>query len=114
MTPVVFLYATAPDEATALRIGRAAVEAGLAACLNILGPTTSLYRWNGAIETAREVAFLLKTTADHADALRDLVLRLHPYEVPALAALEIGSRGSNPAFLDWIRAECGGPESSNL
>jgi len=105
MTRIVFLYAIAPDAATARKIGEALVEARLAACINILGATASIYRWKGAVETAEETAFLVKTTEAAAEKARDLILRLHPYETPAVAALGIGETGSNPAFLDWIRAE---------
>lgn len=107
MTRIVFLYATAPDEATAKSIALALVEGRHAACVNILGPATSLYRWNGAIETATEVAFVVKTTKTAAPGARDCILALHPYETPAIAELDIGADASNPAFLDWIMAETG-------
>lgn len=105
MSRIMFLYATAPDAATARRIGEALVEARLAACVNILGAATSIYRWKGAVETAEETVFLVKTTADAAGQARNLILGLHPYETPAVAAIGIEEAGSNPTFLQWVSAE---------
>lgn len=105
MSRIMFLYATAPDDATARKIGEALVEARLAACVNILGTATSIYRWKGAVESAEEIAFLVKTTASAAGAARNLILKLHPYETPAIAAINIDETGSNEAFLAWIEAE---------
>ncbi|MEQ8936100.1 MAG: divalent-cation tolerance protein CutA [Amphiplicatus sp.] len=105
MSRIMFLYATAPDAATARKIGEALVEARLAACVNVLGTATSIYRWEGAVETAEETAFIVKTTQTAAGAARELILKLHPYETPAIAAINIDETGSNSGFLAWIRAE---------
>ena len=102
MSDAVLLYATAPDAETAEYIGAALVEARLAACVNILGPVRSIYRWNDALERAQEVAFLVKTTRAQARAACDAIVERHPYDVPAVAAYEVMSEGSNGAFLDWI------------
>ena len=109
MDDVVLVYTTWPDAETAAAAGRAAVEARLAACANILGAITSIYRWEGAVETAPEVAMILKTTAAAADALRALVVERHPYDVPSLVALPVLAEGSNPAFLAWIGKEAPSP-----
>ncbi len=109
MPRIMFLYATAPDDATARMIADALIEARLAACVNILGAAASVYRWKGAIERADEIVFLAKTTADNATRARDLILRLHPYETPAVAAINIEQASSNPAFLAWIGDECAPP-----
>ncbi|WP_029009935.1 divalent-cation tolerance protein CutA [Azospirillum halopraeferens] len=100
---LVFVYMTAasPDEAE--RIGRALVEERLAACINILGPMTSIYRWEGAVETAAEVAFIAKTRASLVDTLTARVKALHGYDVPCIVELPAG-RG-NPDYLAWLRRE---------
>jgi periplasmic divalent cation tolerance protein len=80
------IFATA-DEAE--QIGRTVVEEGLAACINILAPCRSIYRWQGAIETSDEVPAILKTRAEAADALISRIAGLHSYEVPCIAVWPI-------------------------
>jgi len=69
----------------------------------------SLFRWDGDIQAEAEVLMFAKTTAAGAAAARDLILRLHPYEVPCLTVLPIRPEGSNPAFLDWVAQETASP-----
>lgn len=83
MTPIVTVYATFPSDEEARRIARTLVEERLAACANILGACHSIYRWQGAIEEADEVAALFKTRADCADDLIARLAELHSYDVPA-------------------------------
>ena len=100
---VVTIYAVFADADEAARIGRALVEDKLAACVNILGPCHSIYRWQGAIETATEVPALFKTTLDKADALIARVTDLHSYEVPAIAVWPIERLPA--AYGDWVESE---------
>ena len=86
---VVSVYSTFADPAEAERIGRQVVEEQLAACVNILGPCRSIYRWQGAIESADEVAAIFKTTSAAADALIARIAALHSYDVPAIAVWPI-------------------------
>ncbi len=79
----------------------AMVEAGLAACANILPGMTSVYRWEGAVQEESETVLILKTRADAFEALSSALRERHPYECPCLVALPI-ERGS-PDYLDWIR-----------
>jgi periplasmic divalent cation tolerance protein len=81
---VVSVYAVFADGEEAERIGRMVVEARLAACINILGPVRSIYRWEGAVETADEVAAILKTSQSCADALIARIAALHSYDVPCI------------------------------
>lgn len=97
------VYVTAPDAARAQALAFSVVEAHLAACANILGAMTSVYRWQGAIETSGEISVLFKTRADLVPALTDHVRARHPYEIPCVVAVPI--MGGEPAFLDWIGAE---------
>jgi periplasmic divalent cation tolerance protein len=96
----VTLYAVFADMAEADRIGRQMVEERLAACVNILQPCRSIYRWEGAIETASEVPALFKTTLDAADKLIARITELHSYSVPALAVWPIAKLPV--AYGDWV------------
>jgi len=82
---IVSVYCTFANAEEAERIGRLVVEERLAACINILGPCRSIYRWQGSVETADEVAAIFKTTADAAERLTSRVGELHSYDVPAIA-----------------------------
>jgi len=97
------VYITAPDRDTALAIARTLVEEHLAACANILGPITSVYRWEGKVLEEGEVAMIAKTTEDRVPALIARVKAIHPYQVPCIVAWSIMA-GHQP-YLDWISAE---------
>lgn len=107
MDQIALLYTTWPDAETAERAAEAAVEARLAACVNILGAGRSIYRWAGAIERADETVAIFKTRAALTEALSRLIREQHPYDTPAILRLAVTETGSNPAFLDWIRRETG-------
>lgn len=100
---VMLLYVTTPDIAVAERIARAVVEAREAACANILPGALSVYRWEGAVETASECVLVIKTVAGRTEDVIRRVRALHPYEVPAIVAWPVTT--GHPAFLDWVRAE---------
>jgi periplasmic divalent cation tolerance protein len=86
---VISVYAIFADTEEAERIGRAMVEERLAACVNILGPVRSIYRWKGAVETADEVAVIFKTSDDRAGDLIARIAALHSYDVPCVAVWPI-------------------------
>ncbi len=100
---LVWCYVTCASEGEAVRIGRTVVEERLAACANLLPGVTSIYRWQGRIETATEVALVLKTRAALVDALTARIKALHSYTVPCVVALPI--RAGNPDYLAWLVAE---------
>lgn len=91
---------TAPDAVSAEALVEALVEEGLAACGNIVGGVTSLYRWEGALERASEVLIILKTTAQAAPRLTARVPELHPYDVPEVLVLAVET-GHAP-YLTWL------------
>jgi periplasmic divalent cation tolerance protein len=97
---------TAPSADVAERLGRTLVEERLAACANVVGGVTSIFRWKGEIEREGEVLVILKTTARQMGALERRVVELHPYEVAELIAFPV-DRGHR-AYLDWVRVEVGG------
>jgi periplasmic divalent cation tolerance protein len=100
MTGIVSVYATFGDVAEAERIGRALIEERLAACVNILGACRSIYRWQGAIEEAEEVAALFKTSAEAAPRLIERLGQLHSYDVPAAVAWPIAE--TSQAYREWV------------
>ncbi|MDB5690651.1 MAG: putative divalent ion tolerance protein [Sphingomonas bacterium] len=102
MTGIATVYALFPSADEADRIGRMMIEERLAACVNILAPCRSIYRWDGAIETGEEVPALFKTRADGCEALVERIAALHSYAVPAVMAWPIDS--ALPAYAAWVKA----------
>ena len=100
MTDKRVVLSTASNAEEAHTIARSLVEKQFAACVNIVGPIQSVYRWKGEVEEAHEFLLLMKTTADNISRLRDELARLHSYEIPECIALEIES--GLPAYLEWI------------
>ena len=91
-----------PDVKVASTLAHAMVEANLAACVNLLPETQSVYRWEGRIETAQEVPLLIKTTQARYAALEAWLAEQHPYDVPEIIALPV-SVGFAP-YLQWLTA----------
>lgn len=102
MSDIVFLYVTAPDARVATEIAHRLIEEKHAACVNILSEMRSIYQWEGVVEETTETSFLVKTTAASADAARERIMALHPYDTPCIAALPVLQEGSSAPFLDWI------------
>jgi periplasmic divalent cation tolerance protein len=100
MTDALVVLVTAPSADEAARLARALVEARLAACGNVLPGLRSIYRWEGRVQDEGEALLLLKTTRDRFEALRDELLRLHPYDVPEVLALPV--EAGSPAYLAWL------------
>jgi periplasmic divalent cation tolerance protein len=92
-----------PDRAAAERLADTLVDRQLAACVNILAPCRSIYRWQGAVQHDEEHPMLIKTTAECYAALEQAIRAAHPYELPEIIAVPI-ERGL-PAYLDWVAAE---------
>jgi periplasmic divalent cation tolerance protein len=92
-----------PDRASAERLADALLEKRVAACVNILAPCRSVFRWKGAVQHDEEHPVLIKTTADRYPALETAIRAVHPYELPEIIAVPI-ERGL-PAYLVWVDAE---------
>lgn len=97
----VVVLVTCPTGAVARRLARQIIRRRLAACVNILSPVQSVYRWKGHIEQSREALLVIKSTAARFQALRRGVLSLHPYDVPEIIALPVVA--GHPPYLAWIR-----------
>jgi len=97
------VYVTCGSLDQARQIGRAIVEARLAACANILDGMKSIYRWEGCVEEGAEVVLLLKTRASLVDALTERVTALHSFDLPCV--VEIPLKGGNAEYFAWIAGE---------
>ena len=97
---VVSLYALFANAGEAERIGRTVVEERLAACINILTPVRSIYRWQGKIESADEVAAIFKTHHWNSDALIERIAALHSYDVPCIVTWPVDK--VLRSYADWV------------
>ena len=92
-----------PDRAAAERIAELLIARQLAACVNILAPCRSVYRWKGEVQHDEEHPVLIKTTAERYAALEEALRAAHPYELPEIIAVPV-ERGL-PAYLAWVAGE---------
>lgn len=97
------VYMTAGSREEAERIGAMLIEKRLAACVNVLGETLSMFRWKGAVQSQAEVAFIAKTAAVRLNELTAAVKAAHSYEEPCVVAWELA--GGSASFLKWIEDE---------
>ena len=97
------VFTNLPDRASAERLADLLLEQRLAACVNILAPCRSVYRWKGALQHDEEHPMLIKSSAERYAALEQALRQGHPYELPEIIAVPI-ERGL-PAYLDWVAAE---------
>ncbi|MBN2537914.1 divalent-cation tolerance protein CutA [candidate division WOR-3 bacterium] len=102
------VFTTLPDEAGAARLARALVERRLAACAQVVGPVTSTYRWQGAVEQAQEWLCLMKTDRGHWPELEKAITELHPYDTPEIIALPITA--ASERYRAWLAASVGPAE----
>jgi periplasmic divalent cation tolerance protein len=96
----VVVLTTLPADADGPAFGLALVDERLAACVNLLAPMESVYRWEGRVEREIERQIIIKTSRDRLSSLWDRVRELHPYEVPEFIVLSIAD--GNDAYLRWI------------
>ncbi len=92
-----------PDKQGALALSEALIDQQLAACVNVLSPCTSSYRWQGKIESVEEIPVMIKTGRQHYEQVEQLIKMMHPYELPEVIVVPI--TGGLPAYLQWIAAE---------
>ncbi len=92
---------TAGTEEEAERIGAALVERRFAACVQVIGPIASRYRWQGEVERATEWLCVAKTSAARYDEIEAAIRELHSYEEPEIIATPIVA--GSPGYLEWIR-----------
>jgi periplasmic divalent cation tolerance protein len=103
MSQVIQIVTTTASADDARRIARGLVERRLAACVQIVGPIESIYRWEGKIETAAEFQCWIKTRSELYDRVEQAIRELHPFDVPEILAVP-AVQGS-AAYLEWLRRE---------
>ena len=102
MTDFQIILCTCADPEQAERIARRLVELQLAACVNIFPGVQSIYRWQGAVESAAESLILIKTSARHSNEVQSTIAGLHSYEVPEFLVLPVS--GGSESYLAWLEA----------
>ena len=97
----VLVLVTIPGDSDTEAFARGLVGSGVAACVNVLPPMRSVYRWEGDVEMEQECQVLIKTTSAAVPSLWQRVRDLHPYDVPEFVVVPIID--GNEAYLKWIR-----------
>lgn len=100
---MISVFTTLPNRTSAEKLASNLVRNKLAACVQIVGPIKSVYRWKGKVENSREYLCIIKTTSVLYASLEKAILRGHPYEVPEIVALPV-VRG-NKDYLSWVAKE---------
>jgi periplasmic divalent cation tolerance protein len=108
MEPIVVLITTLPDAASARALAEALVRERLAACVNLMAECTSIYHWQGAVETAAEVPLWIKTSAALYPRVEQFIRTHHPYDLPEVIALPLAA-GLAP-YLQWVEQETQQPQ----
>lgn len=99
VSTVAIVLTTIGADTDAATLARTLVEERLAACVNVLPPMTSVYRWQGTVEQDREQQMVIKTTTDRVPELQTRLRQLHPYELPEFLVLD--ATGSE-AYVAWV------------
>ena len=99
----ILVFSNLPDRDSAEQLAKLLIAQRLAACVSVLSPCTSVYRWQGAVETANEIPVLIKTTRERYPALETAIRTHHPYELPEIIAVPLAA--GLPAYLEWINTE---------
>jgi periplasmic divalent cation tolerance protein len=103
MTDIVLVLTTVPDGDLGETLARILVEERLAACVNVLPPMTSIYRWRGGVEREAERQMLIKTTRERVETIHARLKELHSYELPEFIVLPVAD--GSPGYLAWVRTE---------
>ena len=103
MSEFVFVYSTFPDRESAMSVAEALVSAKLAACVNVSALMTSVYEWEGKLQTEPEIATLIKTRRELVEEVTEAARKLHPYQVPCFVVLPI--EAGNADYFAWAKAQ---------
>jgi periplasmic divalent cation tolerance protein len=106
MDAPVLVYTTYPSLVEAETAGKGLVEAGLAACVNIIPEMVSIFRWKGQVERGSEVIMIIKSRESLRDRVAETVRASHPFETPAILFLPTG--GGDKNYVRWILEETAG------
>jgi len=100
---VLVVFTNLPDRPAAEKLADALIAQRVAACVNILAPCRSVYRWEGAVQHDEEHPMLIKTTRERYPELEAALRANHPYELPEIVAVPVGA--GLPAYLEWVASE---------
>lgn len=100
---ILLIFTNLPDAPSAEALATTLVSERLAACVNMLAPCRSVYRWQGEIESAQEVPLLIKTTTERYAAVEEAIRSAHPYELPEIIAVPVAQ--GLPDYLGWVATE---------
>jgi periplasmic divalent cation tolerance protein len=100
MSDALIVFSTCANRKEALAIARAIVEERLAACVQLLPPIHSVYRWRGAVEQSKEILMLFKTTLAQFSALEKRIAELHSYDTPEILAVPVAAGAEK--YLAWL------------
>jgi periplasmic divalent cation tolerance protein len=103
MTEAIIVLVTAPSREAAEELGELLIARRVAACVNVVGPITSIYRWAGEVSRDEEHLLLIKSTKARYAEVETLVRENHTYELPEVIALPVVA-GLEP-YLEWVRSE---------
>lgn len=103
MTDFIQVFITVNDRSKAKKIAETLLEKRLAGCVQVNGPLSSLYRWEGNIVEDQEWLLIIKSSNELFPELEKEVKRIHPYEVPEILALPVSD--GNEAYLKWLKKE---------
>ncbi len=106
MTQARIVLTTIDRREGAEKLARTLVEQRLAACVNIVGPIRSVYRWKEEVQSDEEYLLIIKTTAEQAEQLNSALRELHPYELPECVHLSI--EGGSQEYLQWLADQVSG------
>ncbi len=101
---VIAVLTNLPDSESAFNLARHLVRRRVAACVNVLSPATSFYRWEGREEQASEIPVLIKSTRERYADLEREIRALHPYDLPEIIAFPVELGLEN--YLGWVEDEC--------
>ncbi len=100
---VLAVFSTFPSPEKAAEVARILVSEGLVACVNLVGPVRSIYRWQGEVCDEQETLAVIKTTRDRFDAMKERLVVLHPYELAEVIAMPV--EAGHPPYLAWVAGE---------
>lgn len=103
MSKMLLVITNMPDKISAEKLALQAIEQRAAACVNLLAPCTSVYRWQDKIETISEIPVMFKTTDTAYARLETLIVSAHPYDLPEIIALPVSD--GQPEYLLWVDTE---------
>jgi len=100
---IIVVLTHVPDQICAERLAKALIAAKLAACVNVGNAGQSTYEWQGKIEVQTEIPVHIKTSQQHYQKIEELILAMHPYELPDIIALNV--HGGYDPYLQWVNAQ---------